>query len=155
MKRTASLFTILFSSLVFATVALAAHEHAGNGVATNETTEKEIHMAMVDGHHLTYRLIDMHAKMAGLKSGKYDLSKIKSHHLMLFVHAPDGTLLSSGTVGFLVTGPDGSTQQVMTMAMSGGYGGDVDLKQKGTYAVKAKAIAGAKTLRDQFTFEIQ
>lgn len=155
MKRTASLFTILFSSLVFAAVTLAADIHAGHSSHSSNPDEKEIRQAMVDGHHLTYRLIDMHAKMAGLKSGNYDLSKIKSHHLMLLVHAPDGKLLSDARVGYLVTGPNGSTQQVMTMPMSGGYGGDVDLPQKGTYAVKAKAIAGEKTLRDEFTFEIQ
>lgn len=155
MKRTASLFTILFASLVFAAVTLAADGHAGHGSHSSDPDEKEVRQAMVDGHHLTYRLIDMHAKMAGLKSGKYDLSKVKSHHLMLLVHAPDGKLLSDARVGYLVTGPDGSSQQVMAMAMSGGYGGDIDLQQKGTYTVKAKAIAGEKTLRDQFTLDIQ
>ena len=58
-------------------------------------------------------------------------------------------------MGYLVKGPDGSTQKLMTMGMQGAYGADLNFKAKGTYTVKMKAVTGEKKLLDTFTYEVE
>ena len=120
---------------------------------------REIRTAKVDGYTLTYRLIDMKQRMAMMKGMKgMDMSKMKSHHLMVFVTGPDGRAVTDAKVGFKVQGPAGAQvpeQRVMCMAMSGGFGADVELGTKGTYSIKAKVVAGDTKLVDAFTYEVE
>ena len=112
-----------------------------------------IREATVDGHKLMYHLIDNMAEMAKMKDMKgHDMSKMKSHHLMVYVFSPDGAKVSAGKVGYMITGPDGSDQKTMAMAMTGGFGADVDMKAKGSYGIKTKAVAGETKLMDEFTY---
>ncbi len=125
---------------------------------------QEIRTARVDGYTFTYRLIDMKKKMEMMKNMKgmsmqgMDMSKMKSHHLMVFVKGPDGNPVTDAKVGFKVEGPSGSqvpVQKVMCMAMSGGFGADVDFKAKGTYTIKAKVVAGDTKLVDSFQYTVE
>jgi len=52
-------------------------------------------------------------------------------------------------------GPADETQTVMAMAMSGGFGADIDLSEKGAYTIKAKAVAGEVKLVDEFTHSVK
>ena len=125
---------------------------------------QEIRTARVDGYTFTYRLIDMKKKMEMMKNMKgmsmqgMDMSKMKSHHLMVFVKGPDGKAVTDAKAGFKVEGPSGSqvpVQKVMCMAMSGGFGADVDFKAKGTYTIKAKVVAGDTKLVDAFQYTVE
>jgi len=78
-----------------------------------------------------------------------------THHLMLFVHPPEGKIIEQPKVGFLVEGPKGKTQKVMAMAMSGGFGADLDLSEKGDYTIKSKAVFGEVKLIDGFEYTIE
>lgn len=111
-----------------------------------------IHSSMVEGYHLTYKLIDMAAKMKGMK----DMPEMKAtHHLMFFVKSHGGEAMKTATVGFLIENPDGTLQKKMSMAMAGGYGADVELSQAGTYTIKIKALVGKDKVVDQFEYEIK
>lgn len=121
----------------------------------------KVHESAVDGFRLAYHVMDNQEAMAkmkdmpGMAMKDHDMSKMKSHHLMLYLQGPDGKPLTDAKLGYLVKGPDGKEQKTMTMAMEGGYGADVDFSAKGAYQVKTKAIAGGKTLVDEFTYEVK
>ncbi|MFZ5766149.1 MAG: hypothetical protein ACOY4H_11220 [Thermodesulfobacteriota bacterium] len=134
--------------------AMGGHDMTGmdHGAQMGQT----LHEATVEGYHLRYQLIDNLANLAAAKqagqAAAIDPAKVKSHHLMLFISAPNGDPAANGTVGFLVKGPDGVEQTVMTMAMSDGYGADVEMRTPGDYTIKSKAALGDKKLLDQFTY---
>ena len=114
-----------------------------------------IHESHVDGYHFVYHLIDMTAKMKGMKGMEEHIKNMKNtHHLMLFVKAPHGHMVKNGKVGYLLEGPKGK-QKAMCMTMSGGYGADINFKEKGKYTVKAKVMDGDKNLMDSFEYEVK
>ena len=111
-----------------------------------------VHNATVDGHHLAYHLIDMRDKMKDMEN----MPEMKAtHHMMVYVTGPDGAVLAQAKVGYLVVGPDGTKQRLMAMAMSDGFGADVDFGAPGAYTVRTKAVAGDTTLMDEFTYEVK
>jgi hypothetical protein len=121
---------------------------------------QEIHESTVEGYRFAYHTMDNAEAMEKMKDMKgmsmkgMDMSQMKSHHLMLYIVGPDGKKVEDAKVGYLVEGPNGE-QKAMTMGMEGGFGADVDLKAKGTYEIKAKAIVGDKTLVDEFKYEVK
>ena len=113
----------------------------------------EVRSAKADGYTFRYELIDM---LAGMKDHQgHDMSKVKSHHLMVYVTDPEGKTVRQAKVGYLVTGPDKAEQKVMAMFMEGGFGADIDLKVKGAYKVLTKLAAGDKTVKDEFTYTLK
>jgi hypothetical protein len=121
---------------------------------------KSMRHGMVEGYGFMYQLLNMTERsalmmgMEGMDMPGMSKSPDVTNHLMLFLYGPDKKP-ASGTVGFMITGPDGAEQKTMTMAMQGGYGADVIFKAKGRYTIKAKAVIGEKTLNDEFTFELK
>lgn len=115
----------------------------------SEKSGKMIHHSTVEGCTLMYHLIDMseHIKNMPEMAGTY--------HLMVYIKNDHGDEIGHAKVGYLVTGPDQSEQKVMTMAMGGGFGADVKLKDSGTYNITIKALIGEKKLIDRFTYEIK
>lgn len=108
--------------------------------------------AMIDGHHVSYELIDMRAKMANMKNMPADM---KSHHLMVYIKDAESNVLGNAKTGFLLIGPDGAKQKAMAMGMGGGYGADINLTTKGTYTIKTKVVAGSTKLSDSFEYKVQ
>lgn len=130
-----------------------AGQGAGGGVLIREST--------VQGHAFVYRLYsweERNAMMKGMEGhsmpGMDDTGKA-TNHLMLFIRDPKGAEVSGAKVGFLIVGPGKSEQKTLTMGMSGGYGADVVLKEKGKYEVTAKAVAGDKTLTEKFEYLVK
>ncbi|MBC2714469.1 MAG: hypothetical protein HF978_04085 [Desulfobacteraceae bacterium] len=119
-------------------------------------SDKPIHEADINGYHFVYKLIDMKEKMKDMKDMDHDMEKMTAtQHLMLFIKNAKGDAVEADKVGFLITGPDGKDQKVMTMGMSGGYGADVNLSLPGEYSVKAKALIGEQKLVDSFTYTVK
>ena len=120
---------------VFSVVNFACgQEHPdGPGIHTHEST--------VDGYRFDYVL--------------YHFPDRKTWHLMVSITAPEGAKVEQGKVGFLVSGPDGSTQKGMAMGMKGAYGADMDFGDKGVYTVKTKAVFGDRKLFDRFKYEVR
>ena len=102
-----------------------------------------IHEANVDGYKFMYHLIDVSEHMKEMK---------KTHHLMVYISSPDNHTVDNAKVGYLITGPDGLKQKAMTMGMSGGFGADINLQAKGSYAVATKAKMNEKQLIDKFKY---
>jgi len=154
---------ITLSLLALSAGPLAAemqHDHGDHGAGHSEMpaehakpAEEAIHHAMVEGLHFSYQLIDMHANLAKMEG--MDMSKVKSHHLMVFIKDSKGEPLAGATVGYLVSNPDGAKQKLMAMGMGGGYGADVDLQAKGSYTIKTKVVMGETRLSDEFTYEMK
>ena len=114
-----------------------------------------IHEATVDGYQLAYHLMDNMAAMAKMDDMMdHDMSQMKSHHLMLYIVDSSGKNVAEGKVGYKVTGSDGADQKAMAMAMSAGFGAEVDFKAKGSYTIKTKAIVGEAKLIDEFRYEV-
>jgi hypothetical protein len=115
-----------------------------------------IHSGDVDGYRFAYHLIDIREKMAAMKAaGHMHEGMDATHHLMVYLDDPKGVAVGNATVGYLVDGPDGSTQKLMCMGMGGGYGSDVNLEAAGEYVVKIKVLAGEVKLVDGFTYTVE
>jgi len=162
--HTVTLGTIL--ALTAAPYALAMdHSAMGHGTATAATAtpaaEKPaaipaIRTAVVSGYTLTYTLVDLRKKMAASTAPMtHDMSKMKSHHLMVDPVAPDRTPATGGKAGFQVIQPDKTKVQAMAMLMEGGFGADVDLLLKGDYTITTKIVLGDTTLVDEFIYTVK
>ncbi len=149
---------VVVAVLFFAASVLAAgsehkhgkHQAAQTGMDHSGHAGEMIHQSMVDGYHFAYHLIDVGKHMSGMQ-GKSHIT----HHMMVYVTDPDGQALDAGRVGYLIQGPEDSRQQVMCMAMGGGFGADVSFKQTGHYTVKTKVMAGEVKLFDQFEYDVK
>ena len=116
----------------------------------------EIRTAVVSGYTLTYTLVDLRKKMAASTAPMtHDMSKMKSHHLMVDPVAPDRTPATGGKAGFQVIQPDKTKVQAMAMLMEGGFGADVDLLLKGDYTITTKIVLGDTTLVDEFVYTVK
>jgi hypothetical protein len=133
------------------------HEKGTEGIDHSAHNGVNIHNSRKEGYTLAYHLIDMKAQMAAMKehaqaheSGKMDMT----HHLMVYLTDDEGNPVKDAKVGYLVVNPDGTNQKLMCMHMKGGFGSDINLKQKGTYTIKTKALSGDTKIMDQFTYKV-
>ncbi|MHB8763554.1 MAG: hypothetical protein ACYDA8_04320 [Deferrisomatales bacterium] len=172
MKKTTlrALATLAFGLALALPAHAASHGHGGgHGEKKGHTAEMshdghmgmEIHESTVEGFKFAYHVMDNKEAMEkmkdmpGMSMKGHDMAKMKSHHLMLYVVGPDGKPVTDAKLGYLVKGPDDKEQKAMAMGMKGGFGADVDFSAKGAYQIKTKAIAGDKTLVDEFTYEVK
>jgi hypothetical protein len=143
--------TILF---FFVSTAFAAGEMKSHDMQMQDSKSvgKLIRETNIDGYHLSYRLIDMQAQMKNENQGMNMQGMNGTHHLMLTIQDAQGKIVDSAQAGYLIIGPDGAEQKVMTMGMNGSYGADVRLSQPGENTIKCKVTLGEKKLLDEFTF---
>ncbi len=147
----------MMCGLIIAAQAVAMSEgHQGHKMDHSAHMGKLIRTTKVDGFTFAYHLIDMKEKMATMDQ-KHTMAadameNMKSHHLMLYIEGPKGEKIKDAKVGYLVTSSDGNKQKAMTMAMTGGYGADVDFKAAGSYTVKTKVVHGEAKLADEFEY---
>ncbi|GAB6143077.1 hypothetical protein [Desulfocicer niacini] len=137
---------------------MPGHDMSSHDMEASSHAGMMIYSSMVKGYALTYELIDMKEKMKAMKGmeGMKDMPEMTAtHHLMMFVKKHEGAAVTNAMVGYLVRNPDGTLQKAMTMAMSGGYGADVDLSQVGIYTIKVKALVDKNKLVDEFQYEIK
>lgn len=134
-------------------------DHSGHVMDHSGHTGVKIHEAMVDGYHLAFHLLDNLANIKeAQKSGtmpEMDMSKVKTHHLMLYLVSPEGKPVSQARVGYLVRNPDGSEQKIMTMEMADGFGADVDFKLAGKFTIVSKSVVDGKTLIEEFEYTVK
>ena len=153
MKKSIFLFVIAITvAFVFNQAALAddkdmkmdhtksAGDH-GKTMDHSQHMGEKIHESKVEGYQFAYHLLNMEDRA--------------THHMMVYIMAPDDGKVEDAKVGFLVNGPDGTKQKLMAMGMKGAYGADLDFKQKGTYTVKMKAVTGDQKFMDEFTYEVK
>lgn len=131
-----------------------SHQHDMDQMDHSGHRGPNIHNSSVDGYGLAYHLIDMREKMKDMDMENMPAMKA-THHMMVYVTAPDGAVLGQAKVGYLVVGPDGNKQKLMAMGMKDGFGADVDFKAPGAYTVRTKAVANGTTLLDEFTYEVK
>jgi hypothetical protein len=133
---------------------------AGMDHSKMERRGTKIRDAKVEGYRLEYYFMDMKEMMEGMKAmgmqmkEHTDMSKMKTHHVMVFITGPDGKLVDHARVGFKVEGPGGE-QRTMAAPMMGGHGADADFKSKGKYKLTMKTVAGEKTIEDEFSHELK
>ena len=139
------LSVISLSVLIF--ISLTVMGFAGN-------KGDQIRHTMVDGYHLTYKLIDMREKM---KEMGHDHSgqKMATHHLMLFIKSSDSKPVKDARVGYLVTNKSGTKEKAMAMMMGDGYGSDVTLDKPGEYSIKVKAVTSGNKIIDEFVYTLK
>lgn len=114
-----------------------------------------IHESEIEGYRFAYHLMDIKKGTAEMKDMKGSKEADMTHHLMVYVKDPDGRAVEAAKLGYLVEGPDGAKQKLMTMGMQGAYGANVNFKNKGTYTIKAKILAGDTKLFDKFNYEVK
>ena len=135
------------------------HSAMGHGTAAAapaDAASREIRTAVVNGYTLTYTLIDTKKMMAASSTPTtHDMSKMKSHHLMVNPVAPDRKPLTGGKAGYLVVQPDKVEVKAMAMLMEGGFGADLDLLVKGDYKITTKIVLGETTLVDEFVYTVK
>jgi len=164
MKKLAIRMLIILSfGIALAIPSFAAQMEHGSmkgAEAKDQTAEarhgQKIREAKAEGYQFEYYLIDMKQMMGGKTEMKgHDMAEMKSHHLMVYLKDADGKYVQGAKVGFWLTGPDGKDQKTMAMSMGEGFGADIDLKAKGAYKIKTKAVVGDKTLVDEFTYNVK
>jgi hypothetical protein len=168
--NTKLLYSVTLGTMLTLTAASHAvamdHSKMGHGTAaaapaaTAENpaaASKEIRTAVVKGYTLTYTLIDTRKMMAASATPMtHDMSKLKSHHLMVNPVAPDRKPVAGGKAGYLVVQPDKTEVKAMTMLMEGGFGADIDLVAKGDYKITTKiALDANTTLVDEFVYTVK
>jgi hypothetical protein len=121
---------------------------------------ENIHNSVVDGYRFSFQLIDIREKMAAAAAkmkaaGQMHEGMDATNHLMVFIKSPDGAAVENASVGYLITGPDGTAQKHMCMSMGGGYGSDIKLAGSGEYTIKTKAVANGKNIVDEFTYTVK
>ena len=153
MKKSIFLFIILVtSSFIINLTAMAddkgmkmdhskSHGDHGKTMDHSQHMGDKIHESKVEGYQFAYHLLNMKDR--------------DTHHMMVYILAPDGGKVEDAKIGFLVNGPDGTKQKMMAMGMQGAYGADLDFKQKGSYTVKLKAVTGDQKFLDEFTYEVK
>ena len=154
MKKT----TIFFAVLIFFGVALAHLAFSQDSKSATDHSEHlgvKIHESTIEGYGFAYHLIDIQKGPEEMKDMKGSNEADMTHHLMVYVMDPDGRAVEEAKLGYLVEGPDGAKQKLMTMGMQGAYGANVNFKNKGTYTIKAKFLAGDKKLFDRFNYEVK
>ena len=114
-----------------------------------------IHESTIEGYHFAYHLIDIQKNSEEMKDMKGSKEADTTHHLMVYVKDADGHAVEAAKLGYLVEGPDGAKQKLMTMGMQGAYGANVNFKNKGTYTIKTKFLVGDKKLLDRFSYEVK
>ena len=152
MKKTILIGVIsMFFGLSPVFAASAGHGHAMGQMLRQST---------VDGYGFMYHILDMAERndmmkgMEGMEMPGMSKNPDITNHLMVYINDPGGKPVS-GTIGFLITGPDGKVQTTLTMGMHDGYGADVSFKEKGIYKIKTKAVIGGNTLLDEFSHEVK
>ncbi|MBA3029746.1 MAG: hypothetical protein FP816_13205 [Desulfobacteraceae bacterium] len=153
--RKSILFILMAGFFVLVSTTFAAEEMKSHDMQMPDTESpgKLIRDAAVDGYHLSYRLIDLQAQVGTSHQGM-DMKGMGTHHLMLGIQDANEKTIDSAKVGYLIIGPDGVEQKVMTMGMSGAYGGDINLSQPGEYTIKCKAVFGEQKLLDDFKYTL-
>ncbi|MFO7752432.1 MAG: hypothetical protein R6V41_04865 [Desulfobacteraceae bacterium] len=151
--------TLVGAIALFALMSIpaAASDTSHDGMAKHDMDKsghagKKIHEADVDGYHLEFRLIDMKEKIKDMENAP---EMEDTHHLMVYVTNPEGTAVSDAAAGYLIENPDGTLQKKMAMAMTGGFGADISLDQKGDYAIKVKVLAENKKLTKSFSYKME
>ena len=154
MKKT----TIFFAVLIFFGVALAHQAFSQDSKSPTDHSGHlgvKIHESTIEGYGFAYHLIDIRKGTEEMKDMKGPKEADMTHHLMVYVKDPDGRPAEGAKLGYLVEGPDGAKQKLMTMGMQGAYGANVNFKQKGMYTIKAKCLIGDKKLFDRFSYEVK
>ena len=140
---------VLILAIFLSPVIAEEMHHTGYKMDHAKHKGKMIREANVNGYGFIYHLIDMRKHVKEMKGMS------ATHHLMVYIKAPHGHNVEKAKVGYLVIGPDGKKDKAITMAMSGGFGADINLKGKGVYTIIAKALTKEKKLIDTFTYEVQ
>jgi len=143
---------------IFFAVALvlpAFSQDSGSAIDHSGHVGVMIHESEIEGYRFAYHLMDIQKGTAEMKDMKGSKEADTTHHLMVYVKDPDGRAVEAAKLGYLVEGPDGAKQKLMTMGMQGAYGANVNFKTKGTYTIKAKFLAGDKKLFDRFNYEVK
>ena len=154
MKKT----TIFFAVLIFFGVALAHQAFSQDSKSATDHSGHvgvKIHESTIEGYGFAYHLIDIRKGTEEMKDMKGSNEANMTHHLMVYVLDPDDRPVEGAKLGYIVEGPDGAKQKLMTMGMKGAYGANVNFKTKGTYTIKAKFLAGDKKLLDGFSYEVK
>ena len=153
MKKHIIIFTI--SIFLAAALALPAYsQDSGSTMDHSKHVGVMIHESTIEGYRFAYHLIDIQKGTEEMKDMKGPKEADMTHHLMVYVKDPDGRPAEGAKLGYLVEGPDGAKQKLMTMGMQGAFGANANFKTKGTYTVKTKFLAGDKKLLDKFSYEV-
>lgn len=151
----------VLSSLIVTGSALADDGMKGHNMAGHDTPNRMgdlIHESTVDGHMLSYYLMDLrHQNADGHET--HDMGKMsqmdKPHHLMVYIMDKDHAPVTRATVGFLIKDANNKAQKAMAMYMGMGFGITSDMRQAGVYTITTKALVGTTKLMDRFTYEIK
>lgn len=149
---------------IFLTASMAgAMDHSKGDMAnTPQSADKidevkrlgvHIQTSNLDKVRFEYNLLEMKKAAVAKMEMDHSAGTLKSQHLMLFAADKMGKAISGAKVGYQVTGPDGKIQRAIAMAMTAGYGADVEMTAKGKYEVKTKLVKDDLQVVDTFTYE--
>ena len=129
----------------------------GHGAMNHsERMGKKIHTLTAEGYQFDYHLMDMREKLSALKAtGSLPKEMEMTHHLMVYIDAPEGKTLKTATVSFHMKGPNASKLDLNAMRMGNGFGADVNLPSPGAYTMNTKAVVDGKTLTNVFTYTLK
>jgi hypothetical protein len=140
----ASLRIWIFGATAFLTLAFASWIPATEFVTEPWShVGNQIRRSSVEGYQLSYHLLEVQPHTQDIKPGT-------THHLMVFILAPSGQMVSTAKVQVEVEGKDGQKQTAVARDMTGGYGADLVLPDAGTFEVSVEIRVRGMRLKDSF-----
>jgi hypothetical protein len=130
-------------------------QNAGSAIDHSAHVGDLIHESTIEGYRFAYHLIDIRKNPEEMKNMKDSKQADMTHHLMVYVMDPENRAVEQAKLGYLVVGPDGGKQKLMTMGMQGAFGANVNFEKKGVYTIKTKCLTGDKKLFDSFSYEVK
>lgn len=155
MKKIIIKFAVVFILCGAVLVLPVFSQDSGTATDHSKHVGVMVHESVLEGYRFAYHLIDIRKRPDEMKDMEGSKEADATHHLMVYVMDPDGQNVEEAKLGYLVEGPDGAKQKLMAMGMQGAYGANVNFKNKGTYTIKTKLLAGDKKLFDRFSYEVK
>ena len=147
---------LLGYSLCFAGMDMGYEGHDMGGMEMkHESNESSDHIKTVKsgGYVFKFNLIDMQRKMEAKGMGDMDMGGM-THHLMVFVEEEGSCKkITDAKVKYKIFTPGEKESETMAMAMSGGYGADINMAVKGKYGIACMVKMGEKKELVKFNYE--
>ena len=105
----------------------------------------QIRRSSVEGYQFSYHLIR-------LGEGTEAKPGAATHHLMLFIMAPNGAMVTDAEVTVRIDDEAGREQKETARQMTSGFGVDLLLRKEGVYKFRAAVVDKGVSLTDAFEF---
>jgi hypothetical protein len=146
------LLGIIFGILLICPPAFAGMEHEEHEHSEMKHEGDEgVKTVKSGGYVFKFDLIDMKERMKGMDMDMGGMT----HHLMVSVEDESGKKITDANVKYKVFSPGGKESETMAMVMSGAYGADISMSEKGKHGIACLVKIGDKKELVKIQYEME